>query len=238
MKVSSPPSGWTASLVKKSRPGRNAARLFVVLCAVAVLPACSGGGTGVPAAPSINASTAAELSAKALSDVAAAFQIADPPEVAVVTETSPFDVDQTVVDCLKRAGYNASVKYGGVNVDASTGLDSPSDGPSEEWTNQFHLAYYVCRAQYPLDPIYLAPLTPEQKNAQADYFLDELPKCLEGFGIPFDTPPSRDVFLATLDAQGPWSPYGSAQIPGSMNDKVEAACPQTIPPDHLWQEPT
>ncbi len=176
MDSSPTPNGWTVPLVNLSWARRNAARLLVALSAVAVLSACSGGGTKVPAAPTIDASTAAELRAKALSDAAAAFGITDPPEVAVVRETSPFDQVQALVDCMKQAGYNASAHIGAVMVDAGTGSDSPSD----LWRKQEQLAMYVCTAQYPLDAIYFAPLTPEQKEAEADYYLDELPACLEG----------------------------------------------------------
>lgn len=184
-----------------------------------------------PAQPSIDDSTAQQLREKALSDAAMATGVTDPPTVDVIRETSPFDQVQTVTSCLHDAGYDAFVTAeGGISVDPHAGSEGLPDG----WSSQYSLAMYVCMAQYPLDEVYLAPMTQEQKDALADYFLDELPECLTEQGISFATPPSRDVFMADLDAQGPWSPYSSARITQAQWDEINAVCPQSAPPERLW----
>jgi len=198
------------------------------------LTSCSDSGPRAPEAPTLDPATSAQLRAKALSDAAAMAGLTDPPEVAVIRETSPFDYDQTLVDCLHDGGYKAEYDVsGGIRVDLGTGTDPvPADV-----LNQYLLATYVCMAQYPLDEIYLAPLSAGQKSAQADYYLEELPECLEGFGIAFATPPSREVFLANFDSVGAWTPYESAQISAAQWEEVVTACPQTVPPEQLWDRP-
>ncbi len=171
--------------------------------------------------------------AKALQQSADTLGITDPPRVAIVRETSPFDSLQTQVDCLRAAGYDAEESQGAIHGAANV------ENPTEEYWQQFSLAVWVCEAQYPLAEIYYKPPTEEQKQAYADYYLDELPTCLEGYGVQFETPPSREVYLARFDSDGPWwSPYVTALIPPGKTDEVMAACPQGIPPGRLWEEPS
>ena len=241
-KVGHPNARGDSTMPRTSRRRDRQSRLVRAFIAIAgalvvtlPLAACSDSEPTVPAAPSLDAATAAELRAKALSDAAEVFGVTDPPEVAVIRETSPFDYDQSLIDCLREDGYDAKLDAsGGIGVD---GLGTGTGPLPEGVYHQYVLTMYVCMAQYPLDEVYLAPLTLEQKNAQADYFLEELPECLEGFGITFATPPSREVFLADFDSRGPWSPYSTAQISSAQWAEVTVACPQAIPPERIWEGP-
>ncbi len=191
------------------------------------------GSQGEPNATSADGADGGDLSAQALHETAEMFGITDPPQVAVIRETSPFDYIQVRAECLRAAGYDAEEDQGGISVKANV------DNPTDEYWRQFELASYVCEAQYPLAEIYYEPPTEEQRQAYADYFLDELPTCLEGYGAQFETPPSREVYLARFDSDGPWwSPYVTALIPPGKTDEVMAACPQGIPPGRLWEEPS
>jgi len=222
---------------RRDRQSRFVRTLIAIASALVVtlsLAACGDSEPTVPVAPSLDDATAAQLRAKALSDAAGMAGLTDPPEVAVIRETSPFDQTQALIDCLREVGYDAKLDVsGGIRTDLSDGTGHLAEDVRE----QYLLATYVCMAQYPLDEIYLAPLTPEQKNAQADYYLEELPECLEGFEISFATPPSREVFLADFDSRGPWSPYESARISSAQWAEVASACPQAIPPERIWERP-
>jgi len=215
-------------------------RVATVIAALAVsmaLSGCSGqgpdgSGPGGAGTVSPHGGDGVDLRAKALREEADTLGIALPPQVAIVRETSPFDHVQAQVDCLRAGGYDATAEQGGVHVRANAA------DPTDAYWQQFNLASYVCDAQYPLAEIYYEPLTSEQKQAYADYYLDELPKCLKGFGAQFETPPSREVFLARFDTDGPWTPYATVEIPPGKTDAAEAACPEGIPPDQLWKKPS
>lgn len=208
----------------------------VVIIAVSVASAGCGGRGPSPEAGSGSTRMAAQDTvdrpgrAAALTSLADTLSIVDPPEIEVVRETSPFDFDQTQVDCLRAAGYDVSLgEGGGISFQLEAG---------DDFRQQFQMASYSCQAQYPLAEVYYAPLTAEQKEAYADYYLVELPHCLNERGVSFETPPSREVFLSQFDASGVWNPYSSAQIIGSEVSEVMAACPQMIPPDRVWKRPS
>jgi hypothetical protein len=212
------------------------ATAMVVVALSMALSSCSSQEPGTNSqgetnTASVYAADGDGLRAKALQQTADMLGIVDPPQVAIVHETSPFDIAQVQVDCLRAVGYDVEESQGGIHVKANV------DNPTDEYWQQFQLASYVCEAQYPLAEIYYEPLTEEQKQAYADYYLDELPTCLRGFSVQFETPPSREVFLADFDKDGPWTPYLTAEIPPGQTDAVMAACPQGIPPDRLWEKP-
>lgn len=187
---------------------------------------------GEPSAVSTRQADGGDLRARALRQNAKAFGISDPPQVDLVRESSPFDYDQAQVDCLRAAGYDASIDpTGGIQGKANV------DNPTDEYWQQFNLASYVCQAQYPLAEIYYEPLSEGQEKVYADYFLDELPKCLEEFDVQFEAPPTREVFLAQFATEGAWTPYTTAQIPPGKTASVMTACPQFIPPGRLWAKP-
>ena len=197
--------------------------------ALLVLVGCSASGPDFPAQPSIEGSAASQLQEKWISDLAVGYGITDLPEVDVVTETSPMNIAQKVTECMRNAGYDAGVENGAMMVDFPR--DSDGAGLSEQFMTQYRLDSYVCSAEYPLAGVYLAPLTEEQKEVDADYFLEELPACLTEQGIAFEAPPSREVYLSDPS----WSPYTTAQIPDAKWDEVNAACPQSIAPERLWE---
>lgn len=97
-------------------------------------------------------------------------------------------------------------------------------------------AYQRCLERYPVDPVYLQPLTDEQLEFLYQWYLTESIPCLEAQGYRGFDPPSLGTFLESEDIDR-WRPY-EVVLSGpetSMGEwyALNEECPQNPPVDEL-----
>ncbi|RRD05460.1 hypothetical protein EII34_06945 [Arachnia propionica] len=130
----------------------------------------------------------------------------------------------TVAQCLTERGFPAEAE-----VD-SRGVIFPNGGSPEEQDDALEIAWYVCQAEYSLDPRYHDDWNEEQLGVVYDYFTQHYIPCMKAHDQPVNekNKPTRDVYIATYNDEDadPWWPYPVAVVP----QHVKKACPE-LPPD-------
>ena len=140
------------------------------------------------------------------------------PVVERVRTVSPGEWADVQVACLLEEGFEAqATDDGGVTV-----VDMPADQ-----REAYQLASFICGEKYPLDAVYIAPLSDAQIELIYRYQTTELTECLSEQGFEIDTPPSLEVFEEGYRSDGVWNPYqyvnvGSNEAWADVNRK----CPQ------------
>ena len=151
--------------------------------------------------------------------VHAEFPDAVRPETAVVRFVKPSEQSRALVQCLARDGFEVTEVEGTISASGVTGQELP-----------YELSLYSCRAAYPIDPAYEAPLSEAESRYLYDYLTGELTECLEKHGYEIGTPPSFTVFLeSTSNGEAPWSPWSEVSARSDLNESIARdlvrACP-------------
>lgn len=123
------------------------------------------------------------------------------------------------------AFYKRCLDAAGVNQDYVYGFGSGAGDP--QGLTAAYLAYYVCVAQHPVDPISVGFLSDAQLGFEYDYFVTRLAPCLRSLGYAVPTPPTREQFVGTSFTGRGWDPYAQVHPqPGRHSwDFVDEACP-------------
>lgn len=132
--------------------------------------------------------------------------------------------------CLTDAGFRSE-------GDAVGGVQYLDEVP-EAQEKALHLAYYVCAAKYPLDPVYLTEWTSEQLGLLYDYWEQYFIPCLAAHGLKIDesSKPTRESYVARFHTpeRASWWPSDTlATMPEKERAAIEASCPG-YPPDAVF----
>jgi hypothetical protein len=165
--------------------------------------ACSGPPNEVPVpSPTASAGLRTELDSthwvtqeEVLAHFAAGFGITDIPKVPVIREVTPEERGALLNECMADSGWvSDSERRWSYSVDQ---------------TNDFNLSLVICHAQYPLEEIYLQPLTESQLTFIRTYWETiEIP-CLANLGYEISGPPEDTLFPSNHDSSPQWSPSGA-----------------------------
>lgn len=145
------------------------------------------------------------------------------PAVKLVAYASGNALSSVLVQCVKRAGYNAALARGGKGW-TSSGPTSTTVSIPEDQATAYAVALYVCSVQHSDRPA--PPRTTAELRYLYSYLTQDLEACWTHFGFTLDTAtPSQDEFVAI---KGEWFPARSG--PGLISeDQVERACPVRNP---------
>ena len=163
-------------------------------------------------------------------DRAEALGIMDPPEVAVVRETTPEESPQVMASCLEEAGWSPTLHPDGtIEVGPFT--------PEQE--EAYNLADYICGEQYPVAEVYTTELTQEQHRMVYEHTRDEFRPCVEALGIHLGELPSLEAYLA--DPHQDWIGDITGQVKQAVSDgRIDypnewlVRCPARPPSDVLY----
>lgn len=148
------------------------------------------------------------------------------PEVELIRWTEgPTEHWTAVAQCLTDRGFPAEAK-----VDAR-GVIFPNGGSPEEQNDALDIAWYVCQAEYSLDPRFYDDWNEDQLGVVYDYFTQYYIPCMKAHNQPVNEKekPSRDVYITTYHNPeiDRWWPYPENRVPP---DDVTKICPE-LPPD-------
>ncbi|MEZ3162125.1 hypothetical protein AB1K54_16545 [Microbacterium sp. BWT-B31] len=176
-----------------------------------------------PAASAISEALAANLLDQqieaAWDNTHALFPDLDRPDVTTVRMVARTEWAQTILACMTDAGYSGRAVEDG---SFQTGSIDPTIAP------QYYTQLFVCKAEYPIDPRYLAPFNVEQIEYLYAYFRDQLAPCLEEHGYtPSKLPSFRTFSDGWTDESARWTPYADV-IPTSESAwlELQQSCPQ------------
>jgi len=98
-------------------------------------------------------------------------------------------------------------------------------------------ALYRCLVMYPLDPLYLRPLSDRQLRTLYDYYKETLVPCLESKGFDVGPVPSWEFFIANTNPR--WDPYRQLKPVRSGLSLAEfrdlrKSCPPLPPTEDLY----
>ncbi|WP_256839348.1 hypothetical protein [Ornithinimicrobium faecis] len=163
-------------------------------------------------------------------DRAAALGITDPPEVAVVRETTPEEFQQVMAACLEESGWSPTLHPDGtIEVGPFT--------PEQE--DAYNLADYICGEQYPVADVYTTELTQEQQRMVYEHTREEFIPCVEGLGIQLGELPSLEAYLANPHQD--WMGDITGQLKRAVSDgRIDylnewlVLCPPRPPSDVLY----
>jgi len=181
---------------------KGAATVFVGILA---LTACAPASLGeAPEAPAMSDEQRESAYNSSLDSRWASIQSDYPelerPEVARVRWISPQEMPSTIADCLTAAGFSASVTVDALAPSLSTSVPESQEGP-------LMAAWYVCDAEYPIDPLLSQEYSSEEVAYLYDYYTVELLPCLRAHGQEPADAPSRQVFTDTFGTADGWDPY-------------------------------
>lgn len=194
----------------------------------ALLAACSIGDDQPSSSPSAAPETPEqqsdeELRAELAQSLAEEYDVEDSPEVEIVREVQPDEASAAEAECMTDAGWPNEQSDGGVAYDI----------PAEQ-ADDFNLALYTCKLQFPVEAKYTQRLGDDQWSMMYDHFVDVYIPCAEGEGHDIGDIPTKDVYLATPDAEK-WFPgrnvrreitTGGTGAYSSV-EEFEAVCPAT-----------
>ncbi|MDO5083260.1 MAG: hypothetical protein Q4D89_07660 [Arachnia propionica] len=148
------------------------------------------------------------------------------PEVELIRWTEgPTEHWHAVAQCLTERGFPAEAK-----ADAR-GVIFPNGGSPEEQDDALDIAWYVCQAEYSLDPRFHDDWNEDQLGVVYDYFTQYYIPCMKAHDqlVNEKDKPTRDVYVATYNDEDadPWWPYPRDT---AVPDDVSKACPE-LPPD-------
>lgn len=188
--------------------------------------------TGQPGQPEVDGPAAAVVSHDSLlASFAEAMGIDDPPEVGSVRVVTQDEWSAVLAQCLTDSGFPARVAPGGQ-------LESPVFSSPEQMAD-YDRAYYVCLAQYPVDPRHSQVLTDPQLRIYYDWLLENPIACMRERGHPVNEPPTLETFMANYRANGELSFFADGLPPGQeaeiMSDVIEH-CETEAPLDVLFED--
>lgn len=138
--------------------------------------------------------------------------IEDPPDVAVVRETRPEEMGESVAECVREQGFEARAFPDG----SWETVGAPGQGDAVA------LAEYVCIAQHPLQPQFYQPLDDARLRQSYHWHVDTTIPCLQDLGYATPEPPTVEVYTATYRATGEqWM----AQHVGGLPSESWDQCP-------------
>ena len=181
--------------------------------------------------PTMSDEEAYKLRDDGLREVAAAYGLTDPPDVALIRWTSWNDVGATVAQCLRDAGFNA--------IGAGIIVSYPDGIPPAQAT-AFDLALYVCTAEYTVHPKYAEPFTADQFGVLYDYYVEFEVPCVATLGVTVSQTPTRETFIAQSLQQGTqtWDPWSEAQEHFAASDEgvisMSNKCPPYPSAQYMW----
>lgn len=166
-----------------------------------------------------------------LDEFARSLDIANPPDVPLERWIGAHERGPSAEGCLADAGFTVKSNADGQGWSLESQIGA-------EQASSFHMAVYVCTAQYFVDPDLMQELTSDQLRVLYEYYVGYSIPCLEALGYPRPEPPSLETFLGTFD-QDPWLPIEHVGIDLSGGDEVERvieACHQSPPLAALYGE--
>ena len=203
--------------------------MVAVSTGVLALTGCSGGQDDEPSSDA-EVSAAAERAhwEKGARELAAYYELSDPPEVEVVRYVATEERDEVLTDCLRDSGWS---------VDSGGGVDVP-----EGQESRYKEAQYVCALKYPVPARYDQEWGDEQLRQQYAWTTEFVVPCLEEAGHPITNIPSESVFLEKWTSETPFFPFSQVQIPGGGSAEqfnkawsdLNAQCPQMMPGSVMW----
>ncbi|MEO8095116.1 MAG: hypothetical protein ABI632_09295 [Pseudolysinimonas sp.] len=189
------------------------------LLAVVALLSLAGCASPAPPAPlsqaQVDAITAAD------NDARWSFFFGERPDVARPHVTrlgylDPHSAESFYKKCLVDAGVNPDDIFGfGIYDVDPTGL------------TEAYLTYYVCVAEYPVNPIAIGYLSTPQLGFMYDYYSTRLAPCLLALGYSVEPAPRRAAFVdGSFNGSG-WDPYADVHpTPGKHSwDFIDERCP-------------
>jgi hypothetical protein len=186
-------------------------------CAAAILPADDAPSARPSPSPSFTLTLDDQLDQE-WDFVTQRFPSAVRPEVEFARYIDQSEWPPAIADCLVGQGF-ADVK-----AMPDGGIESGPVPPAQ--AEAYAVAMYVCSAQYPMDPKYLAPMTDDRIGALYDYYVDEMVPCLEAEGYAVPPAPSRETYIDTY-LTGGWTPYdGVAPSSNAEWYRINDVCPQ------------
>ena len=120
--------------------------------------------------------------------------------------------------CLSTGGFDMAYVYG---VGLEFGLDPATQTAA-------YLAYYICAAQYPVDPIARGFLSPDQLGFMYDYYVQRLTPCLRSLGYTVPQAPQRGDFIAASFNGDSWNPYDGVAL--AVSSPVWTLIDERCPP--------
>lgn len=145
------------------------------------------------------------------------------PTVQLVAYASGKALSSALVECVRNAGYTATLAKGGKGW-TSSGATSTTVPIPEDLATAYAVALYVCSVQHSSRPA--PPRTPAELRFLYTYLTKDLGACWTHFGFTLDAAtPSQDDFVAS---NGDWFPARSGR--GLISEaQVERACPVGSP---------
>lgn len=144
-----------------------------------------------------------------------------PPDLPpVIREVSIEESQQVWGDCLGTAGFPVTMDEDG------QGFDSGSIPPDQ--AHAWDVAFYTCKAQYPLDPRVYQPYNQAQLELFYTHMVDIVAPCVAEQGYTVDQPPSMETWIAAYrsGAEGRWHPFNPIYDQNQVEiRRVEEACP-------------
>lgn len=218
-------------MTSRSAAGRAAALTAAIAAALAV----SGCGQAQPTAPddpAVPASSGVDspprTTEQQLQAFAAEAGLEDPPEVTVVRTVHPDESAEVTQQCLTDAGWTVQ--------------EGPDGQPFFEYPNEqteaFNLAWYTCKAQYPVEERYLQPLPEDKLELLYVYHRDTYIPCLRQQGFNPAEQPTLETFVAS---EGQWSPLPFDEVADAIAagdltsfEELEETCPSSPGWDVLY----
>ena len=141
------------------------------------------------------------------------------PAIQLVAYASGRALFSALVECVRNAGYTATLARGGKGW-TSSGATSTTVLIPEEQATAYAVALYVCSVQHSDRPA--PPRTSAELRYLYTYLTKDLEACWTHFGFALDTvTPSQDEFVAI---KGDWFPARSGR--GLITEaQVEWTCP-------------
>lgn len=167
-----------------------------------------------------------------LKEQASQYHVPNPPRVDLVRWTDMTNYAPTMVDCLADRGFTATAVGG-------SGLDFP-DVPRSQDT-AYATALYTCTAEFTIHPYLNLPPSQAALEKMYDWYVNTSMPCLQAQGIDVPSPPTRETWVdASLTGRPPWLPWEAVPqldqggTPSQLA-RLEAACPQDVPPSEVLE---
>jgi hypothetical protein len=205
-----------------------ATRLAMLIAIALMVAGCSHDESlTMPATPPMSAEQKAAAYSAALDarwdDVSSQYPSAVRPSADRVRYVTPGEMPSIMAECISAAGFEAT---------DTTDSDGPSFSASspDGQEQALAVAWYVCDAQYPVDPEYTQPLSADEIAFMYRYNSSVLLPCLRDLGLEVDDAPSQQSYVETFGTADGWYPYNEVyQLGRDAAAEASKACPQNPP---------
>lgn len=151
----------------------------------------------------------------------------DPPPLPTLIREVGYEEElEVLASCLTDRGFPV--------VWDEDGNGMRSEAGSAEQSEAFSVAYYECRAQYPLEPKYYQPYNDAQLTAWYRHLVGDATECLASQGyVVTERPPSQETWISHYRSgeYGLWHPFFDAVPEAELND-IDDTCP--MQPDNFF----